>query len=236
MRRGGRSPRCLRRPQRRRRRPCLRRRPSGSFLDDLLAEPMYLLLGAAVVLLGLLGLISLRRRRAARVTYDMDDDDKVAPTFTTSSALMAGGGTRTSPAATPAGAPSPQVADTRVTQPAAWFCAAVIAASSARARDGQRSRFRSLAWTRGAGPSGNAFAGNEPGSRGRRAQGSEHCHSTGSGAVHSRILPRSRDFHAASFACRTGCRARRGFGQFAGNGPASVAINSRPRGFQAAVP
>jgi pilus assembly protein FimV len=54
---------------------------SPAFLDSLLDEPLYLGLGAAVVLLGVLGLVAARRRRAAAHPYG-DDDYKVAPTLT----------------------------------------------------------------------------------------------------------------------------------------------------------
>lgn len=53
---------------------------SGSFLDDLLDEPLYLALGAAAVLLALLGLIAARRRAAAN-REEPTDDDKIPPTL-----------------------------------------------------------------------------------------------------------------------------------------------------------
>ncbi len=89
--------------------------PSSSFMDDLLADPTYLGLGAAVILLGLLGLMAARRRRAAR-DYPTDED-KIAPIFTNRSSLVPpGGGARPSTTAAAGGGPSPKAADTRAPQ------------------------------------------------------------------------------------------------------------------------
>jgi pilus assembly protein FimV len=78
------------------------------FFEEVLKEPLYLALGAAVALLAALGLVTARRRRAA-VVVDRRVDDKIAP------APGAGDVARASaPAAAPAARPDVQERPTTV--------------------------------------------------------------------------------------------------------------------------
>ena len=202
---------------------------SGSFLDDLLAEPMYLLARRCGPAAGFPradlsapsqgGPCHLRHATTTRSRRHLR---QARPSW--------GGGTRTSPAAAAAGAPSPQVADTRVTQrrrvvrrsrhrrlvrarPRRTTISISISRLDARRRPPsppQRAVPRETntrALPRAAGPK----------ARGRRPP--RAALPSTRRRPRQDPLRRSRDFHAASFACRTGCRARRGFGERAGNGP-----------------
>jgi pilus assembly protein FimV len=84
--------------------------PSGGFLSNLM-EPLYLGL-AAVVLLGMLALLAMRRRRAARM-YD-EDEDKIAPTFVArTAATPAGTSAPSTPVMAATGSAFPKSPDTR---------------------------------------------------------------------------------------------------------------------------
>jgi pilus assembly protein FimV len=62
---------------------------SPGLMDGLMDEPLYLGVAAAAVLLAILGLLAVRRRRAADRGY-ADEEYKVAPTFTGRSPAAAG--------------------------------------------------------------------------------------------------------------------------------------------------